>query len=121
MKFQLEQNIYNFRNYFAQVHATSFIFILLCTRQAGAFLHSMERKLPVLVARAVVASSTSTIASEDTLFNDETKLCEPSVSDGAHNACDIHITITIRVEKGNGLTVSQSPMSTQKKEYFRKR
>ena len=72
------------------------------------------------MARAVVASSTSKIDSADTPFKDRIKISEPGVSDVANNACDIHITITIRVEKDNDLTVSQSHMSTQKKAVLQK-
>ena len=59
----------------------------------------MERKLPVLLARAVVASSTSKYDSANTTFKDRIRFAEPGVADVANKACDIDVTITIKVEK----------------------
>ena len=92
------------------------VFILLCRCQASEFLQSMERKLPVLLARAVVASSTSQNDSADNTFKDKIRFAEPGVADVANKACEIHITITIKVQKSNDLTVSQSHISRQKKD-----
>jgi len=92
------------------------VFILLCRCEASEFFESMERKLPVLLARALVASSTSQNDSADNTFKDKMGFADPGVTDVANKACEIHITITIKVQKSNDLTVSQSHISRQKKD-----
>jgi hypothetical protein len=75
----------------------------------------MERKLPVLLARALVAPSTSKNDSADNVFQDQIRFAEPSVTDVANKTCEIHVTINIKVEKSKDLTISQSHFSRPKR------
>ena len=76
---------------------------------------NMDRKLPVLVARAVVASTTNKNATANNTLKDKLRFAEGHVVDAVNQACEIHVTIRVNVEKSNDLTISQSYFSTQKK------
>ena len=73
-------------------------------------VESMHRQLPVLLARAVVASSTSQAGSSDNTLKDKKHSGELSEAAAIKKACEVQVTITVKIEKGK----DQTPGKIQK-------
>ena len=63
-------------------------------------VESMHRQLPVLVARAVVASSTSQAGPTENALKDKKQSGELSEAATLGNGCEVNVTITMKIEKG---------------------
>ena len=78
-------------------------------------VESMQRQLPVLLARAVVASSTSQVGSTDNTLKDKKRSEELSVAGALNKACEVQVTITIKIEKGKDQTTGKTQESRDKR------
>ena len=79
-------------------------------------VESMQRQLPVLLAREVVASSTRQTDPADNTFKDKKRSEEPSVVGAPNKACEVQVTITIKIEKGKDQTISKTQISRDKRD-----
>ena len=75
----------------------------------------MHRQLPVLVARAVVASSTSQAGPTENVVKDKKQSGELSEAATLSKGCEVKVTITIKIEKGKVQTKGKIQTSRDKR------
>ena len=75
----------------------------------------MHRQLPVLVARAVVASSTSQADAAENALKDKKQSWELSEAATPGKACEVKVTITIKIEEGKVETKGTKEKSRENK------
>jgi hypothetical protein len=75
----------------------------------------MHRQLPVLVARAVVASSTSQADAAENALKDKKQSWELSEAATHGKACEVNVTIKIKIEEGKVETKGTKEKSEENK------
>ena len=74
----------------------------------------MDRKLPVLVARALVASTTNENATANNTLKDNLRFAEGHVVDAVNQAWEINVSIRVNVEKSDDNHADGAPKKTKK-------
>ena len=98
----------------ALVHVISLCLVIPLQICMESTCEDMDRKLPVLVARALVASTTNENATANNTLKENVRFAERHVVDAVNQAWEINVSIRVNVEKSDDNHADGAPKKTKK-------
>ena len=99
----------------ALVHFISLCLFTPLPSSVESICEDMDRKLPVLVARALVASTTDDNATANNTLKDNLRIAEGHVVDAVNQAWEINVSIRVNVEKSDDNHADGAPKKKQER------